>query len=247
MTTIFNKECLRVQNYSLMGTNPYFHEKDIVDISSRNLSEFPSELKLDEITILYCGSNQFTSLPVLPNLRKLYCEYNQLNSLPLLPNLRDLYCTNNQLTSLTSLPNLKILWCFNNQLTSLPLLPKLQYLECEDNQLISLPSLPNLRELYCENNQLTFLPLLPNLRELCCPNNQLEWQDLTTWRKIWKMRSFLFVTMRVNIHLQKWVWKSRIRKKEDLHLELLYSPYHFGKHYLKKTNPEVSDRFGFPD
>jgi len=85
--------------------------------------------------------------------------------------------------------------------------------------------------------------LLPNLQELRCNNNQLEWQDLATWKRIWKMRSLL-LSLRVNIHLRKWVWKSRIRRKEKLHLELLYSPYHFGKHYLKKTNPEVSNRFG---
>ncbi len=73
----------------------------------------------DQIIHIYCGYNQLTSLPKLPNsLEYLWCNYNQLTVLPELPNsLKKLLCYNNQLTSLPELPNsLKRLECNNNKL-----------------------------------------------------------------------------------------------------------------------------------
>ena len=54
----------------------------------------------ENITILYCYSNQLTSLKGCP------------------PNITILDCSNNQLTSLCSCPtNLTKLWCYNNPLS----------------------------------------------------------------------------------------------------------------------------------
>lgn len=140
-----------------------------------NLSVLPNSL-----TYLYCFSNQLTNLPVLPNsLFYLYCYSNQLNNLPALPNsLKFLSCENNQLSSLPALPNsLLTIYCGNNPLNTLPTLPNsLTWLDCRFNQLSSLPSLPNsLARLYCYNNQINSFPALPNsLTHLDCSYNQLN-------------------------------------------------------------------------
>ena len=116
-----------------------------LDLSFKNLTTL-HEFDLTRVTQLYCGYNQLTSLPPLPEtLKELYCDFNQLISLPPLPEtLEILDCTNNQLTSLPPLlETLAILYCYNNQLTSLPPLPEtLEILYCYDNRLTSLPPLP---------------------------------------------------------------------------------------------------------
>ena len=83
----------------------------------------------EDILTLNVSCRSIKSLPNLTrfkNLQKLYCGNNELTSLPTLPqNLQELYSSNNKLTSLPILPqNLQILFCFNNELTSLPFLPQ---------------------------------------------------------------------------------------------------------------------------
>jgi hypothetical protein len=91
-------------------------ERTRLDISSRNLKEFPKEfLPLpDSLQILYCYGNNLLSLPTLPDsLQLLYCDNNNLVSLPTLPDsLQTLYCDNNKLVSLPTLPDsLQRLYC----------------------------------------------------------------------------------------------------------------------------------------
>ena len=89
-----------------------------IDVSNKNLDYLPDLSRFKKLKILYCSSNNLTSLPVLPkNLKELYCGYNKLSSLPILPKkLERLDCEYNNLTSLPVLPkNLKSLYCFNNE------------------------------------------------------------------------------------------------------------------------------------
>ena len=64
--------------------------------------------KNPNLTLLYCDSNQLTSLDVSQNtaLQELYCDSNQLTSLDVSQNnkLEKLYCSENQLTSLKLSP-----------------------------------------------------------------------------------------------------------------------------------------------
>ena len=69
-----------------------------LDLSFKNLTTL-HEFDLTRVTQLYCGYNQLTSLPPLPEtLKELSCSNNQLTSLPPLPEtLKILDCTNNRL------------------------------------------------------------------------------------------------------------------------------------------------------
>ena len=90
-----------------------------LNLSDRNLTKLPDLSEYINLKELYCGYNNLTSLPELPeSLEYLYCSYNNLTSLSKLPNsLRLLYCKNNNLTSLPELPkSLTTLICENNNL-----------------------------------------------------------------------------------------------------------------------------------
>ena len=125
-----------MKTYNQFINENYNSDRTILDISIKNLKEFPKEfLPLPEsLEKLSCYNNQLNSLPDLPkSLKELYCYNNQLNSLPDLPkSLEELYCDNNQLKSLPDLPkSLKILWCDNN-----PLLCKIpdKFIEFQDKE-----------------------------------------------------------------------------------------------------------------
>jgi hypothetical protein len=97
----------------------------------------------NDVILIICNDNNFTSLPNLPT------------------SLKHLYCYNNNLTVLPSLPNGLInLFCENNKLIELPVLPEsLIHLYCYNNQLQFLPILPNsLSNLYCYKNKIQVLP-----------------------------------------------------------------------------------------
>ncbi len=138
-----------------------------LDVSSQSISNLKGIEHFTALTILYCYSNQLTSLDVSKNtaLTYLSCYTNQLTSLDVSKNtaLTELYCFDNQLTSLDVSKNtaLTILWCFSNRLTSLDVSKNtaLNYLDCEINQLTSLDVSKNtaLNYLDCEINQLTSL------------------------------------------------------------------------------------------
>jgi Leucine-rich repeat (LRR) protein len=159
------------------------------------LGENYSTQELRELTELYLGDNDLTSLPpeigLLTNLRTLYLNDNKFTSLPSvigqLTNLRTLHLHDNKLTSLSSvigqLTNLYGLYLHNNKLTSLPpeigQLTNLHELYLDNNKLTSLPpeigQLINLRTLYLDNNELASLPpeigQLTNLEEFSVDEN----------------------------------------------------------------------------
>jgi Leucine-rich repeat (LRR) protein len=138
-----------------------------LDVNSKNISDLTGIGAFTSLEILYCNSNQLTSLDVSNNtaLTYLYCNSNQLTSLDVSNNtaLTYLYCNSNQLTSLDVSNNtaLTYLYCFSNQLTSLDVGSNtaLTYLSCTVNQLTSLDISANtlLEQLFCARNQLTSL------------------------------------------------------------------------------------------
>ena len=122
-----------------------------------------------DVTTLYCGGNQLTSLDLssCTSLTELACDSNQLTSLDVsgCTALTTLECYRNQLTSLdvsknTALTKLSCRW---NQLTSLDVSKNiaLTTLECRDNQLTSLDvsGCTSLTKLSCGGNRLTSLNL----------------------------------------------------------------------------------------
>ncbi len=155
------------------------------ELNKEVIDNFPN------LQILYCNSNQITSLEPLSNcvnLNELYCYNNKITSIEPLSNcvnLQTLYCDNNQITSLeplTNCVNLEKLYCWNNQITSLEPLSNcvnLNELYCYNNQITSLDPLSNcvnLNGLNCYNNQITSLEPLSNcvnLDKLYCSRNQI--------------------------------------------------------------------------
>jgi len=129
------------------------------------------------------GIEDFSSLSVL------YCDSNQLTTLNLSSNenLNWLFCNNNQLTSLHVNSPLQMLNCSYNELTNLnlsnynaPFAYNLKFLDCSFNNLsvldISHPDIKYfLRTLICNNNQLTELNLseFQSLGGLNCGYNDL--------------------------------------------------------------------------
>ena len=144
-----------------------------------------------DVTKLYCGENQLTSLDVsgCTALTWLNCSNNQLTSLDVsgCTALTTLYCGENQLTSLdlSGCTALATFECYNNQLTSLDVsgCTALTTLFCYRNQLTSLDvsGCTALTWLECYVNQLTSLDLsgCVALTKLKCWVNQLTSLDVS--------------------------------------------------------------------
>lgn len=191
-----------------------------LDCYDMQLTSLPN---LPQCQRLYCGANQLTTLPELPHCRYLECTNNQLISLPELPQCQYLYCWNNQLTTLPELPHCRDLYCQNNHLTTFPNLPYCQNLYCANNRLTALSNLPYCQRLDCSFNMLTLLPSLPQCYYLYCSNNPLPFSNLESFRRLWKFQRYYFG----HKYLCRWylnMTKKKAKRKEDLHLELKYSP-----------------------
>lgn len=140
----------------------------------------------NNITGLYCSSNQISSLEVNNNtaLKYLSCWGNQLTNLDVSNNvaLSELECSYNQLTNLEVGNNiaLKYLGCDGNQLMSLDVSNNsaLIILRCKGIQLTSLDVGNNtaLKFLYCQDNQLKSLDVSNNtvLWRFNCSNNLFD-------------------------------------------------------------------------
>ncbi len=127
--------------------------------------------------------------------------------------------------------------CYNNQLKSIPSLPNLTYLICFCNKLGSLPSLPELTYLFCIGNQLESLPSLPKLITLLCSDNHLFSNSLEDWKKIWPLQHTYITTLQ-NAGINRLIKTLKLRlylpRLDQLHQELVFSPYHPGKFYKKR-------------
>ena len=142
-----------------------------------------------DVTTLYCGENQLTSLDLsgCTALATFECYNNQLTSLDVsgCTSLTSLTCYENQLTSLnvSGCTALTYLWCSKNQLTSLDVSDcvALTKLKCWVNQLTSLDvsDCTALTTLFCYHNQLTSLDVsgCSALVWLSCSSNPLTSLD----------------------------------------------------------------------
>jgi hypothetical protein len=133
----------------------------VLNLNHNDLHEFPNLSRFTILKELYLVSNNFITIPKLPDtLKILDCSWN------------------NSITSFHSIPpNLVELHCQGNKLSYLPLLPSsLTYLNCNSNNFDFIPPLPsNLQKLFCTNNNLTILPILPNtLTYLDCSKNKIK-------------------------------------------------------------------------
>jgi uncharacterized repeat protein (TIGR01451 family) len=100
--------------------------EDTVDCAASTISDLNGIQYFDNLTSLFCDSNQLTFLPNLPKgLKWVDCRNNMLTALPSIPDsLKTLICGHNPLTSIPNLPlSLLTLACDNTLITSLPPLP----------------------------------------------------------------------------------------------------------------------------
>ena len=144
----------------------------------------------EDITHLYCGYSQLTSLDVSKNtaLTRLWCCSNNLTELDVSNNtaLTYLECGNNNLTTLDVSKNTALTWlkCEGNNLTTLDVSNNtaLTGLYCYNNQLTALDVSKNtaLAELWCKSNNLTTLDVSKNtaLTDLDCHNNNLKFSTM---------------------------------------------------------------------
>ena len=144
-----------------------------------------------DVTTLYCGENQLTSLDLsgCTALATFECYNNQLTSLDVsgCTALTTLFCYRNQLTSLDVSGCTALTWleCYVNQLTSLDVsgCVALTKLKCWVNQLTSLDvsDCTALTTLFCYHNQLTSLDVsgCSALVWLSCSSNPLTSLDVS--------------------------------------------------------------------
>ena len=133
-----------------------------------------------------------------------------------------LHCTFNGISVLPDLPNVKTLICYYNWFTKLPELPNVENLNCEMNTIIMLPELPNVKYLNCGSNQLTEIPELPKIEQIFGKYNQLKFQP-EHYKYIHQIRK-VTIALAVIKQWRKYNQESVRNKKQDLHIELLYSP-----------------------
>lgn len=162
-----------------------------VGVYNRNISSLEGIQSFTNIEVLYCYSNQLTSLDVTqnPKLVTLFCDTNQLTSLDVSqnPKLETLSAKFNQLTSIdvNQNPNLEWLIFSLNQLTSIDVTqkPNLIGLIGTSNQLtnIDVSQNPNLVWLGVGDNQLKSIDVTqnPNLKRFYCYENQISSVDVS--------------------------------------------------------------------
>lgn len=136
------------------------------------------------------GISDLTGIEAFVNITQLYCGYNNLTTLDASANtdLIAFWCNNNALTSLTlpSTNTLTQLRCNDNNLTGLDVsnLPVINQLRCENNSLttIDVTSNVNLFTLTCYNNNLSTIDVSAstNLNYFDCNFNNLSVLDVST-------------------------------------------------------------------
>ena len=181
------------QNYGEDGvlTAEEIPSVEKIDVSNKFISDLTGIEYFTSLKMLYCSSNDLTSLDVSKNtaLTELDCSWNLLTSLDVSKNtaLTSLNCSSNQLTSLDLSNNTALteLNCHSNKLTSLDLSKNttLTVLYCYYNNLTSLDLSKNtaLTELDCHSNNLTLLDVSKStaLTELDCRDNNLTSLDVS--------------------------------------------------------------------
>ena len=142
------------------------------------------------LTILYCGFNQLTSLDVTnnPKIEQLRCAGNNLNSLDVSKNteLIEFEAYNNRLSSIdvSNNPELEYIDLTNNQIKSIDVSnnPELYYIDLTNNQIKSIDVSKNLKleRITCSDNKLTSIDVTNNqkLTKLNISGNSIVEIDL---------------------------------------------------------------------
>ena len=184
-----------VKQFDLNGSGLLSQEeiKEItgITVNEQGIKTLKGVEYFTSLKLLYCLSNQLTSLDVSRNtaLGFLDCSHNQLDSLDISRNTELYYlaCGYNQLSSLEVSRNtaLTSLNCDSNQLSSLDVSKNtlLNYLSFDNNKLSKLNISKNtaLNTLWCINNQLLNLDVSKNtaLKYLMCYGNRISELDLS--------------------------------------------------------------------
>lgn len=148
------------------------------------------------LTILYCGFNQLTSLDVTnnPKIEQLRCAGNDLNNLDVSKNteLTRLTAYNNHLSSIDVSYNtkLEVIDLSNNQIKSIDVSKnlKLERITCSDNKLTSIDVTNNqkLTKLNISGNSIVEIDLgnNPELKHLICNKNKISELELSNNKKL---------------------------------------------------------------
>lgn len=143
------------------------------------------------LTILYCGFNQLTSLDVTnnPKIEQLRCAGNNLNSLDVSKNLEleRITCSDNKLTSIDVTNNQKLttLNISGNSIVKIDLgnNPELKHLICNKNKIseLELSNNKKLKSLNVNDNNLTSLTVncCPEIEILNANNNLIKEMDIS--------------------------------------------------------------------
>lgn len=148
------------------------------------------------LTILYCGFNQLTSLDVTnnPKIEQLRCAGNNLNSLDVSKNteLIEFEAYNNRLSSIdvSNNPELYYIDLTNNQIKSIDVSNNLELerITCSDNKLTSIDVTNNqkLTTLNISGNSIVKIDLgnNPELKHLICEKNKIPELELSNNKKL---------------------------------------------------------------
>ena len=148
------------------------------------------------LTILYCGFNQLTSLDVTnnPKIEQLRCAGNNLNSLDVSKNteLIEFEAYNNRLSSIdvSNNPELDYIDLTNNQIKSIDVSKNLELerITCSDNKLTSIDVTNNqkLTTLNISGNSIVKIDLgnNPDLKYLYCEKNKISELELSNNKKL---------------------------------------------------------------
>ena len=148
------------------------------------------------LTILYCGFNQLTSLDVTnnPKIEQLRCAGNNLNSLDVSKNteLIEFEAYNNRLSSIdvSNNPELEYIDLTNNQIKSIDVSKNLELerITCSDNKLTSIDVTNNqkLTTLNISGNSIVKIDLgnNPDLKYLYCEKNKISELELSNNKKL---------------------------------------------------------------
>lgn len=148
------------------------------------------------LTILYCGFNQLTSMDVTnnPKIEQLRCAGNNLNSLDVSKNteLIEFEAYNNRLSSIdvSNNPKLYYIDLTNNQIKSIDVSKNLELgrITCSDNKLTSIDVTNNqkLTELNISGNSIVEIDLgnNPELNYLYCEKNKISELELSNNKKL---------------------------------------------------------------
>lgn len=148
------------------------------------------------LTILYCGFNQLTSLDVTnnPKIEQLRCAGNNLNSLDVSKNteLIEFEAYNNRLSSIdvSNNPELEYIDLTNNQIKSIDVSNNLELdrIRCSNNKLTSIDVTNNqkLTTLNISGNSIVKIDLgnNPDLKYLYCEKNKISELELSNNKKL---------------------------------------------------------------